>query len=195
MSYNINGKSVGIPTGSIFASSLHTYDPPGYVIADGVTRTDGHLDSRYSGLLTLGIGSGTNGSYTPPNLQGSFLRSSGTQTIGQSYSGGTFKNFQHNSIDSHNHTGSSSAHTHGSSSTANNNGYDNTAGAIGIGVVNSYDTEATANSDDNNQLNVFQLYDVVFNDASAQSITVDSTTAGNNETSPFCYGVNWLIKL
>lgn len=193
--YNINGKSIGIPSGAIFGSARHTTDPPGYVIADGIARTDGGTNLKYSALLALSIGTGTNANYTPPNLQGSFLRSSGSQTIGQVYSGSTFKTFQHNQIQQHTHTGSSSAHTHGTNSTASTNSYDNTAGVIGLAVVNGYDTEATTNSNDNNQVNIFKVFDVVFDNAASQSITVDNSGNNANETAPFCYGVNWLIKL
>lgn len=193
--YNINGKSIGIPAGAIFGSARHTTDPPGYVIANGVTRTDGGTNLKYSALLALSIGSGSNDSYTPPNLQGSFLRSSGSQTIGQSYTGSTFKLFQHNQIQQHTHTGSSSAHTHATSSTASTSNYDNTAGKIGLAVVNGYDTEATNNSNDINQVNVFKVFDVSFSVAASQSITVADSGNNANETAPFCYGVNWLIKL
>ena len=65
-----------------------------------------------------------------------------------------------------------------------------------MGACNSYNTEASANnSNDNNQVNVFQLYDVSFSIAPSQSITVSNNTGDSNENAPFCYGVNWLIKL
>jgi microcystin-dependent protein len=192
--YNINGKSIGIPAGAIFGSARHTTDPPGYVIANGVARTDGGTDLKYSALLALSIGTGTNANYTPPNLQGSFLRSSGSQTIGQLYTGSTFKSFQHNQIQVHTHTGSSSAHTHATSSTATN-AYDASAGKIGLAVVNGLATEATNNSNDNDQVNVFKVFDVSFSVAASQSITVADSGNNANETAPFCYGVNWLIKL
>lgn len=192
--YNINGKSIGIPAGAIFGSARHTTDPPGYVIANGVARTDGGTNLKYSALLALSIGTGTNANYTPPNLQGSFLRSSGSQTIGQSYSGSTFKLFQHNQIQQHTHTGSSSAHTHATSSTATN-AYDASAGKIGLAVVNGLATEATINSNQADQVNVFKVFDVSFSVAASQSITVADSGNNANETAPFCYGVNWLIKL
>jgi hypothetical protein len=129
-------------------------------------------------------------------LQGSFLRSSGSQTISQLYTGGTFKLFQHNQIQQHTHPGISSNHTHATSSTATN-AYDASAGKIGLAVVNGFATEATINSNNNDQVNVFKVFDVSFSFAASQSITVANSTnnANTNETAPFCYGVNWLIKL
>jgi hypothetical protein len=133
--------------------------------------------------------------YTPPNLSAAFLRSTGSQTIVNSYTGPSSKSFQHYSIQQHNHTGSAT-HTHSTASTANTNGADNAAGAIGMGGCNSFNTEASANnSNDTNQVNVFQLYDVSFSIAPSQSITVSNNTGDSNENAPFCYGVNWLIKL
>ena len=126
-----------------------------------------------------------------------FLRSSGSQTIGQLYTGSTFKLFQHNQIQQHTHPGFSSSHTHATSSTATN-AYDASAGKIGLAVVNGLATEMTSsNPNIGNKVNVYKVFDVSFSFAASQSITVanSSNNANTNETAPFCYGVNWLIKL
>ena len=60
------------PVGSIMAFA-GTGDPDGWVICDGVVRTE--TDGRYNRLITLNIGSGiANITYTPPNLKGQFLK-------------------------------------------------------------------------------------------------------------------------
>jgi hypothetical protein len=197
MSYTINNKIVVIPAGTIFASAAHTTDPSGYVIADGIERTDGS-DGRYNNLIDLTIGLGTltknAASYTPINLKAAFLRSAGSQTITNSYTGPTIKNYQHTAIEKHSHTGSSEAHKHSTSSTAAN-AYDNTAGRIGMATVNGYSTEVGDNSNQDNEINVFNIYDIVFVQADAQDGYTNITGNDSNETAPFCYGVNWLIKL
>ena len=60
------------PVGSIMAFA-GTGDPDGWVICDGVVRTE--TDGRYNRLITLNIGSGVaNATYTPPNLKNQFLK-------------------------------------------------------------------------------------------------------------------------
>lgn len=60
---------------------LGTSDPDGWVICDGVQRTNGS-DGKYNNLIAASIGTGTvNGNYTPPDYKGAFLRgASGTGT-------------------------------------------------------------------------------------------------------------------
>ena len=75
-SFLYNGISVVPPTGSIIAY-LGTTDPSGWVLMDGVTRTN--TNGMYNGLLNMGIGTGTlNVNYTPPNYSAAFLRGLGT---------------------------------------------------------------------------------------------------------------------
>ena len=196
MSYTINNKIVVIPAGTIFASAAHTTDPSGYVIADGIERTNGE-DGRYNNLIDLTIGLGiltkNAASYTPINLKAAFLRSAGSQTITNSYSGPAIKNYQHTAIEKHSHTGSSVIHTHKNRSIEDSLP-NNTSGAIGIGMINGSNTEEGTNSDQNNEMNVFNLYDVALVQASAQDGHTNTFGSGT-ETAPFCYGVNWLIKL
>jgi hypothetical protein len=61
-------------------------------------------------------------------------------------------------------------------------------------MVNGYNTEEGTNSDQINEMNVFNLYDVAFVKANAQDGYTD-ILGSDNDTAPFCYGVNWLIKL
>ena len=86
MSHTINNIVSTPPTGSVIAY-LGTSDPEGWVICDGVTRTN-NGDGRYKNLNSLGIGSGGSGTsnYTPPNYKGSFLRGIGTSSVNGNYS-------------------------------------------------------------------------------------------------------------
>lgn len=180
----------------VTSTSIYNSYPNDYLYNNQIGKFDGYLDdfNIYRSVLTDSQISQILG-YTPPNLKASFLRATGSQTVSSiSYSGPTLENYQHNAIQVHTHPGSADAHTHGTASTAANT-YDNTPGRIGLGTCNFYNTEATTNDDSSNQVNVFNLFDVTFNSAPVQSISV--TNAGNDsvETAPFCYGVNWLIKL
>ena len=80
MSYFINDICEDIPTGAFCASTV-TSDPKGWVICDGQSRTN---SSIYNNLVTMGIGSRSGSTYTPPNLRDRTLRSitsSGTPSI------------------------------------------------------------------------------------------------------------------
>jgi len=99
MSYSINNIIATPPTGSIGAY-LGSSDPDGWIICNGIVRTNG-ADGRYNGLLLLNIGSGTTSNYTPPNLQAMFLRGTGTNG---SYSGPALNAQQTDTFKSHSHT-------------------------------------------------------------------------------------------
>ena len=109
MSYQINGIVSSPPPGSIIAY-LGIADPSGWVICDGIQRTDGS-DGKYNNLINAGIGTGTlNGNYTPPDLRALFLRATGTNATSglTTYSGPTIKTSQTDDIKSHTHSLSSS---------------------------------------------------------------------------------------
>jgi microcystin-dependent protein len=66
--YKVNGISVNPPPGTII-QYLGTTDPDGWVICDGVARTN-NADGRYNRLNSMGIGTGGDqtSNYTPPNF-------------------------------------------------------------------------------------------------------------------------------
>ena len=100
MSYSIKGIVATPPPGVVVPYFVST-DPPGWVIADGVQRTNGS-DGRYNNLINLGVGSGIlNGNYTPPNLNAMFLRGTGTNG---SYTGPSLQQQQTDALTSHSHT-------------------------------------------------------------------------------------------
>jgi hypothetical protein len=167
-----------------------------------IGQFNGYLDdfNIYDKVLTSDeistIYSKGGGDYTPPDLRATFLRATDTQTVSSiTYTGPLLENYQDNAIQAHTHPGSADAHTHTTASTAGDN-YSRTQGHIGMGVSDGIYTESNStNPNDNNEVNVLTLSDVVFNDAPSQSITVSNAGDNTKETAPFCYGVNWLIKL
>jgi hypothetical protein len=216
MSYTSIGREDFCPVGTILAYiGSSTVDPSGWVIANGSLRTNGGSDRRYSGLRGLSIGSGTDGSYTPPNLQAMFLRGIGSQTVSSiEYTDSTYKAGVQHTILKHNHTGTAAAHTHdtsrttetGSTGSSDNPRYGLVK--IGSGPPGNFYTETTQNSDDYYP-SVVQITGLIVKNATP---TVDVSTDGYNnnnnyitdytnsssdttETRPFNYGVVWIIKL
>lgn len=73
-------------------------------------------------------------------------------------------------------------------------------------INGSYTESSSVNGPESGQINVFNVYDFSFSMVTP-NITVQNSTDGpsdnlsvyfdNNsaETAPFCYGVNWAIKL
>jgi microcystin-dependent protein len=106
-------------------SYLGTTDPDGWVICDGVTRTE--TDSRFKALVTLFGAPTTANSYTPPNLTSKFLYGRATKTTalisgGSSTATLTIANIPaHNHVinineTAHRHTITDPGHTHGGQS-------------------------------------------------------------------------------
>ena len=109
--YNYIGHNSGPPAGAISAY-LGTTDPDGWIICDGVQRTNGS-DGRYNRLITAGIGSGTaNSTYTPPNLKGQFLYGSSTTSSVNGTGGASSVTLTTANLPAHNHTATDSGHTH-----------------------------------------------------------------------------------
>lgn len=176
------------PPGSIMAY-LGTTDPDGWVIANGVARTDGGADGRYYNLIQMNIYAGTlaNNSlanYTPPDLGGAFLRGAGVCKTNSNYNGGTIKNTQTDTVGAHAHSANFS-HTHT---------YDEYyATAAGGGARLVFDGQNVSAQDYGWIQSVGNGYAKRTTDASTASGTTDST--GSIETRPYNYGVNWIIKL
>ena len=195
MSYTSIGIQDFCPVGTILAYiGSSTTDPSGWVIANGVQRDNS--GGIYNNLINSSIGSGVlNSTYTPINLNAAFLRSTGSQTINSvNYTGQTMKTYQHTAM-THTHPATSTAHNHTTNST-NATDYANTHGIFGVGVINGFSTVPadSISGPENDQVNVKYVFNLDLNNASAQSSTSNNGGSGV-ETAPFCYGVNWLIKL
>lgn len=188
-SYMRNSISVLPPSGSIIPY-LSSTDPDGWLICNGVARTNGS-DGKYNNLIGLGIGTGTlNGTYTPPNLNKAFLRGSGTSNINSIYVGPNVGSSQNSAIETHNHTATQVAHTH-------THTFNRDASTAKLGVSTGTGTTPVAADDTSGENNLFFKFPLVIDNATP-AITVAQTSGTNidpNETYPFCYIVNWIIKL
>jgi hypothetical protein len=188
MSFTFNNINSSVPVGSII-STLLANDPPGWVIADGVARTN--TNNIYTNLSNAGIGNVVGSTYTPPNLQAAFLR--GTDT-NNGYIGGGLKTFTASKRQIHTHTAIDTAHTHS---------HDATSGT-GKGLVFMNGTNGYAGADTSTPSTEFNLRAVngLSMNMATVGISVNATQISNRgqsagqttETSPYCIGVNWLIK-
>jgi microcystin-dependent protein len=112
----LNYNASSLFTGYFVIGSLTAYlgssDPTGWVICDGIARTN-NSDGKYNALAAMGIGTGGTGtsSYTPPDLRGAFLRGDGKGTAAATLSTGygsyaaTLKSSQNDSMQTHTHGG------------------------------------------------------------------------------------------
>ena len=190
-----NQHSAVPPVGSIMAYA-GTVDPDGWVICDGVARTE--TDGRYNGLITLGIGSGTaNVTYTPPNLKNQFLKGAASaETAMTPFVKPQVKLVAEN-IPAHSHTGTTGYmshnwdHTHAMS---NNRGYALTK--TGNTNMSSYDHKG------HNELNLTgqgDMADIRTSNADinhTHSFTTDNTGGGTafSIPDPSNYSVNYILK-
>lgn len=98
------------PVGSIMAYA-GTTDPDGWVICDGVPRTE--MDGRYNELISLGIGTGTaNINYIPPNLKNQFLKGSSSDEKLLKFDPKTKVTLTVENMPSHKHTGTTDYMSH-----------------------------------------------------------------------------------
>jgi microcystin-dependent protein len=190
MSYFINGQSAVCPTGSITAY-LGITDPLGWIICDGLLRTD-NSDGRYNNLNKAGIGSGGSGTsnYTPPNFKGAFLRGIGTSSINNyvgpsaicvaSPSVTTTTTFQDMGIFDHGHTITDPGHRHGYSQATNTMPQ---SGSQTQCLVLPYSSNASTD------------YSFTGITIGTTSVISSSSSKTIGETRPYNCGVNWIIKL
>jgi microcystin-dependent protein len=186
LSISRNGTVLTSPSGSVMAF-LGENDPDGWVICNGVTRTN-NSDGRYNTLNTLGIGTGGNGvtNYTPPDFRGSFLRGTGTSAVNSLYvgpsltkNGGTPTTYQNMGVLQHGHTVTDPSHRHNTAATDNGGILDTT-------------TSQGANT---------YVQDGYPTGYSTTGITIETSSVNtpspysNTETRPFNCGVNWILKI
>lgn len=192
--FSINNTSIVTPSGSVIGF-LGITDPSGWVIADGKLRSNA---GQYNTLLTLNIGTGSPGSsttstsYYPPNYLGSFLRGIGTNTsISSNYTGPTLNAYQLDQYKTHTHNVTDPGHGHGCSDPGHSHlmPHGNTNFAEGSGHTTTTDNNGDAN---NNYVNSSTTGITIKN--AGTGISIDASGTGN-ETRPFNYGVNWIIKL
>ena len=116
MSFTLNTDNAFLPSGSLI-EYFGTDDPSGWVICDGEERDNS--TGLYNILISLGIGTSTTTTYTPPNLKNRMLYGSSngvTQTTG----GSSTVALSISNLPSHNHTISISdpGHSHSVATTS-----------------------------------------------------------------------------
>jgi hypothetical protein len=206
MSYiiSINGNSIvqEAYTGMIMGY-FGTIEPPGWVFADGVARSNN--DGRYNALINALIGTSVGG-YTPPNLKAAFLRGAGTNN---GYTGPPVKTIYTPEMYSHSHTASQPSHTHVLNATYNSTNYSmssssteittgsSTSPSFGVFKKNSTSTPSGLDSF-GTELGLNTTYGITINNASV-TIGMQSTIVGaladNNESRPYNIGTAWIIKM
>ena len=167
----------GVPTGSIMPF-IGTAAPNGWLLCDGSSFTDNAYTANLKALL---------GSTTTPNLNGLFLRGTGTAATGET--GPALKAIQQDDV---------IAHAHGSG----------TLGTVGVGAhshTQYYETRSTSInniSSGGDKDNLWKQDPITQSrqteGSGAHSHTVNGNTANNGsatETRPINYGVNYIIKI
>lgn len=161
----------GVPTGSIMPF-IGTVAPNGWLLCDGSSFTDNAYTANLKALL---------GSTNTPNLQGLFLR--GTGSAGTGKVGPDLKAIQQDDIKAHAHsvnlnTNTTGNHAHTSRALANFK--QNLSGGGGSDNIWQNDGSATTSTSGNHYHNV------------------SGNTANNGsatETRPINFGVNYIIKI
>ena len=192
--YNYIGHNSGPPAGAISAY-LGTTDPDGWIICDGVQRTNG-ADGRYNRLITAGIGSGTaNSTYTPPNLKGQFLYGSSTTSSVNGTGGASSVTLTTANLPAHNHTATDSGHTH--ANTLTDPGHVHQQNSSDDGGRND---GTTAQSNNNYTQTGFNTNSAttgitITNASSTANITIGNTGSGTSfSILPTYTTVNYIIK-
>jgi hypothetical protein len=137
-------------------------------------------NSFYKKMTTVADASG----YYPPNFSGAFLRGIGASGL---YSGPLLGSSQNHATQIHSHGITDNGHGHGVNNYVQGSGSD---------PVRLIAVTATSNA---GQLPVTSLIGnttgITVNDSSTTAVNSINRYADANETRPYNYGVNWIIKL
>ena len=169
----------GVPTGSIMPY-IGTTAPDGWVLCDGRSL------SAISGSAALIALVGTN---TAPNLQGMFLRGTGTSPVNLE-AGPALKTMQGEELKSHQHSSGSLINS--------TNGVHNHRGTDPLkNKLVNYTGVNTAIGVDNNtgQYDLINATEIPNDGNHTHTISGSTAPIGGNETRPVNYGVNYIIKL
>ena len=179
----------GSPPGSVI-SYLGTNDITGWIICDGVTRSN-NSDGKYNILNSMGIGSGgsNTSNYTPPNLKNRFLCSLGLSSLVGLTGGNDTVTLTTSNMPSHSHSGTtdgqSANHTHDTYSPAMdiNINQGNGSGS-GSGQNRDFNPKRTTTSTSSNE------------SADHRHSFISNSVGGGNSFSilPPYYSINYIIK-
>jgi microcystin-dependent protein len=191
--YSIHAQN-GLPTGSIMPY-IGTTAPAGWLLCDGSNIPTGD----YYAALRKVLGDGTTDATKLPNLNGLFLRGTGTSTVNSvSVGGNTLKAIQDQQVGSHTHTQTGSFtsatdwHDHkywtwkggGITRGTGDGQVDPARGAI------KADPEYTAGGSDDYGLTTLYY-------SHNHTVTLSGNTSANSgtDTRPANYGVTYIIKI
>jgi len=218
--YSVNGIFNGFLTGMVCpyigtttsTATTTSSDPPGWVIANGQTRTNGS-DGRYNALITAGLGSGVaNGNFTPVDLRASDLRGTGTQTFNNGtfsvdYTGPSIKTYAGQKMKSHSHGADLASHTHDLTVNLNGTVYNVTGGGLssstgtaanpvfGLIGINGYDTN-NGYDQSTGELNLSRVQAMSVASATPANLSIQNNTVNTStQVQPVNFGVHWIIKL
>lgn len=178
-----------LPPGSIMAYVAST-SPTGWLICNGaaISRTDywslfaviGTTFGAGDGLLTFNL----------PDYQGAFLRGTGTNG---NYSGPDLNESQAHATQTHNHTASSTVtdpgHTH--TQTTINNDFSTAED----GSYPNYDKPSAVAYDAGADITWIDTINPTTTGVTVATTVADSTTSvDTNETRPYNFGINWIMK-
>ena len=168
----------GVPTGSIMPF-IGTVAPNGWLLCNGSTFPDNANTANLKALL---------GSTTTPDLEGMFLRGTGTAATGKD--GPALKTVQQDDLKSHLHgvninTNSAGAHSHsitrrsngdsGAYDSGDQNKAENSAATTNRATAGTFATSSDGNHNHN--------------------LNGNTASTGTTETRPINYGVNYIIKI
>ena len=189
--YTYNDVRVNPPPG-IIIQYMGTTDPEGWVICDGVTRTN-NSDNRYNNLNSMGIGTGGSGTtnYTPVDLKNVFLYGAANSSELNTTGGNANVTLTEGQLPSHTHN---MQHGHYVSYPATNPAYGYTIFSSGNGKV-QYKRASTTFRVRNGVTtsDPYELYPNNTNSAKPNTGSAGSGTAFS--TMPPYYTVNYIMKL
>ena len=195
---NISGNLNLLPPGLVMAYT-GTNDPIGWLICNGreISRT------TYANLFAVigeqfGKGNGST-TFNIPNYQGAFLRGNGTSPINGAYISNTLNKYQDSYIQDHQHGNTlyDPGHSH---TTSLNNGFTfrNDAGGNGSAVWNNnFYFSIGGYSNDKGTYSVGGNTNSITTGVKINNGNINNLHSYNvsNQTNPYNYSVNWIIKI
>jgi microcystin-dependent protein len=157
-----------LPPGMIMASVLSN-EPVGWLICDGRSINRTTYKDLYDAIGTIfGIGNGST-TFNIPDYRGAFLRGAGTNPNNSSNTS-TLNTSQSDGIKNHTHPITDPGHTH------------------------TYDKSGSERATGNDNFRGADIYTSTNTSISTTGISINNNTGGINETRPYNWSINYLIK-
>jgi microcystin-dependent protein len=177
----------GVPTGTIMAY-VGTSAPVGWLMCDGSSFPDNAYYAKLKALL---------GGVNTPNLTARFLRGIGTS---EGRGGIALMGTQYDEYRVHNHAVNITTTTNGNHEHNAGNGFNKLSRADNRFWVNwgstSSSTPTNPGQDPQGRTNAYENANLPFAGDHTHQVTGNTADAGSvNETRPYSYGVNYIIKI